>query len=485
MKKQTQKLKIWALKLIEGELTAILAVSFVLIGIFWVQAAADTTDLSFTITDSGTLTVTSPNGGEDWQVDSEQDITWDSTGSIANVKIEIQRASGGVWSELIASTSNDGGYPWVVTEPTTEEALVRITSTQVAGITDTSDAIFTISEAPAPPPGGGEKLLKYPAINSVIPLTFHYLDQVTLDINGIHFDPAGWVEIGQEQFSPNYIDSSNLEVFISSNTFIPGDYYVCAYSSDHLFGCYHLPLIVTGDISSQPPDIPPVVPPTTGGEPETYKAIWMNQSDVPSLQIRDDSVLWVDYKNTGTATWFNDSDNPSYLGTVLDFDRTSLFYDVSWVSTARPTLVNKTVPPGAVGRFEFEIRAPWIPGSYTENFGPVAEGITWLEVDKYAVWEFNILPKTLKEILEDPRGIFKPPLFPPIFDPKTPDLLPKLPSTGGELSVSIPQEPREDGTLVFIDEIEQSKSLLLLGLAIILILFGLLFARLKKNLAKH
>ncbi|MBN1414080.1 MAG: hypothetical protein JW973_03175, partial [Bacteroidales bacterium] len=50
------------------------------------------------------IAVTSPNGGEDWQVGSMQNITWTSAGTSGNVHIEYSTNNGGAWTDVIAST---------------------------------------------------------------------------------------------------------------------------------------------------------------------------------------------------------------------------------------------------------------------------------------------------------------------------------------------------------------------------------------------
>ena len=194
MLKQISKIKTIILEILEKELITVLALSMVMLGIWLVKADTDSTELSFVILDSGTVTVTAPNGSEDWQVDSTQHITWDSTGSINSVKIELQRETDGSWETLIASTTNDGDYPWLVTSPTTATATMRITSTTVPEITDSSDVVFTISAAPEASSGLGGYLPTYPAIDSVSPMSFYYDDAVELLIRGFGFEDRVWVK---------------------------------------------------------------------------------------------------------------------------------------------------------------------------------------------------------------------------------------------------------------------------------------------------
>lgn len=103
--------------------------------------------VQFTSTPAGTVTVTTPNGGQNWVRGTTHTITWTSTGSPgANVKIELLK--GGVLNTVISSsTANDGSYSWTIspTQTTGTNYRIRITSTSNAAITDTSNSDFTIS----------------------------------------------------------------------------------------------------------------------------------------------------------------------------------------------------------------------------------------------------------------------------------------------------------------------------------------------------
>jgi len=86
--------------------------------------------------------------------------------------------------------------------------------------------------------------------------------------------------------------------------------------------------------------------------------------------------LRVQARNQGFQTW-----DPSFvnLATSNPQDRTSAFYDSSWITTTRVArLIEPSVAPGQVGTFEFAMTAPQNPGSYSEYFNLVAEGHTWL-----------------------------------------------------------------------------------------------------------
>jgi hypothetical protein len=104
------------------------------------------------------ITVASPNGGEAWPYGSNQTIQWTSYLVSGNMRIELSRDGGSIFSEtLFSNTANDGSESWTVTEPISSTARVKISSVSTPGIADTSDANFTIFRptlAVADPNGG-------------------------------------------------------------------------------------------------------------------------------------------------------------------------------------------------------------------------------------------------------------------------------------------------------------------------------------------
>jgi hypothetical protein len=120
---------------------------------------SDISDANFTI-GGGSITVTSPNGGETWPIGSTQTIHWTSRGLTGNVKIEVSRVlrdESTSWAVIVSSTPNDGTYNWKVTGPATTQAQIRITSVTDPTVTDVSNANFTITPSiTVTSPNGGE-----------------------------------------------------------------------------------------------------------------------------------------------------------------------------------------------------------------------------------------------------------------------------------------------------------------------------------------
>jgi hypothetical protein len=107
------------------------------------------------------LTVTAPNGGENFYVGATTPITWHSLGAGANVDIDISRDGGATWEEIAGFADNTGSYLWTVTAPYSNNCRIRVTGTAITPVSDTSNADFTISSRGivVTSPNGGEVFL--------------------------------------------------------------------------------------------------------------------------------------------------------------------------------------------------------------------------------------------------------------------------------------------------------------------------------------
>ncbi|MCP4215007.1 MAG: hypothetical protein GY765_10135, partial [bacterium] len=120
--------------------------------------ATDNSNAAFTIAEQRTLTLTAPNGGENWEGATTQNITWTHTGSIANVAIDYSTDNGGSWNSITTSTANSGTFNWPVPNSPSTTSLVRISDID-GPATDNSNAVFTIAEQRTltlTAPNGGE-----------------------------------------------------------------------------------------------------------------------------------------------------------------------------------------------------------------------------------------------------------------------------------------------------------------------------------------
>ena len=109
-------------------------------------AVNDTSDADFTV-HLPTIHVTSPNGGEKWQVGSTHAITWDVDPSITDVKIELSLNSGSSYTQVIAaSTPNDGTFAWgpIPAEAESDHCRVRISDVDNPLVKDESDGDYVV-----------------------------------------------------------------------------------------------------------------------------------------------------------------------------------------------------------------------------------------------------------------------------------------------------------------------------------------------------
>lgn len=143
---------------------------------------SDMSDQVFSIVagSAGEFRVTSPNGGESWEVGSNRTVTWTASGGFNSVVIEYSHDNGSTWNMIESSVSNTGTYEWPVPDTVSEECLVRVTASDGGGDprpTDISDAIFSIVPPASPfirvmTPNGGEQLL----IGSTYEITWYAAD---------------------------------------------------------------------------------------------------------------------------------------------------------------------------------------------------------------------------------------------------------------------------------------------------------------------
>lgn len=95
------------------------------------------------------VTVISPNGGEVWMPSSTHEITWSAWDNVAidYIEIYLSRDGGESYDYTIAlGEENDGTYDWVVTEPMTAQAKMKVVAydTSLLDGSDESDDVFTI-----------------------------------------------------------------------------------------------------------------------------------------------------------------------------------------------------------------------------------------------------------------------------------------------------------------------------------------------------
>src|ERR1039457_1787164 len=93
---------------------------------------------------SKSISITSPVGGEKWDVGFPYNITWTDSG-VTNVKIELSKDNGYTWSTIIASDSASfGQFTWTIPDSISTRCKIRISDTSDASINSISPNKFTI-----------------------------------------------------------------------------------------------------------------------------------------------------------------------------------------------------------------------------------------------------------------------------------------------------------------------------------------------------
>ena len=119
------------------------------------QVASDVSNVSFTIMAAPlplTVSLTSPNGGENWTVGSRHNITWTAAGGLAPLLVSLEYSTSGLagqCSPIASGLANNGSRSWVVPNATSSDCYVRVAVTDSddppVNATDASNGAFTIS----------------------------------------------------------------------------------------------------------------------------------------------------------------------------------------------------------------------------------------------------------------------------------------------------------------------------------------------------
>jgi PKD repeat protein len=106
-----------------------------------------------TVTYSGStnpsITVSSPNGGEQWEVGSIHTITWVSSNNQDNIDIEYSTDNGVTWQLIVTNTPDDGSESWIIPNTISNNVFIRIGDIN-STITDQNDSTFSIIVPPLP-----------------------------------------------------------------------------------------------------------------------------------------------------------------------------------------------------------------------------------------------------------------------------------------------------------------------------------------------
>lgn len=109
---------------------------------------SDVSDANFEIApETEMLTITAPNGGQTWIINTEREITWSGSSAavIPYVRLYYSIDNGSSWTEITPSTPNDGSFTWTVPSQVTDQARIRVQDAFDGIPSDQSDNTFSIS----------------------------------------------------------------------------------------------------------------------------------------------------------------------------------------------------------------------------------------------------------------------------------------------------------------------------------------------------
>jgi hypothetical protein len=113
--------------------------------------AATPHDISGTITLEplpAELTLTSPNGGEQWAIGAPQTITWSNSGSqLSTVALSIYRQSTASWQSIDSAIPNTGSYLWTPTAPADEQCRIKVSDPADPTTFDESNSDFRLYQS--------------------------------------------------------------------------------------------------------------------------------------------------------------------------------------------------------------------------------------------------------------------------------------------------------------------------------------------------
>ncbi|MFK7986324.1 MAG: peptidoglycan recognition family protein [Sandaracinaceae bacterium] len=127
---------------------------------------------------------------------------------------------------------------------------------------------------------------------------------------------------------------------------------------------------------------------------------------------------YIELRNIGTETW-----RPSevFLAPTEPRNTASPLAGPDWISASRAATVDRVVPTGEVGRFNFTIRAPNVPGVTSQYFGLIREGLAWFSDPGQGGPPDDQLQVLLTTVEGPPRDAGPPPMTDAGPLPPTPD----------------------------------------------------------------
>lgn len=357
------------------------------------NAAVEDISDEVTFNSNPEIIVTSPNGGELWEVGTTQTITWVSAASINYVDVYYTTNDGLTWNEIDDYMSSTGSRSWTIPNITSDEVRVRVRNTQNNYCEqDASDAAFSITP-PTPVitdvnPGGSANQVYYTSKSYSINWGSAYLSSEFVSIDVSYDDGATWEVLsavteddGGFTFAPTTLTSTGLVRVREIGSSVEG-------ISEFNFSVQDPFVNILSPVSGQ-----------TFTECEPMTINWEHQGTI-------NNRFTIQYSTNGGTTWSTiasnytqtSTSNSSYTWNIPGIEGPAIFrvYDTSNASvesisdevTFQPNgEIFLTSPNGGelwqVGTTQ---TVTWVSGSninYVDLYYSLDDGLTWYEIDDY------------------------------------------------------------------------------------------------------
>ena len=125
------------------------------------------------------LTVTAPNGGEEFAPGETTPLTWTTRGTgVPFVDLQLSTNGGATFQDIALGEANDGSFDWLVVNTPTNQALIQLLDSNGSAQPDVSDGMFTIGGVQLVRPNGGEVFL----IGALEPIIWEHFGQRTENV---------------------------------------------------------------------------------------------------------------------------------------------------------------------------------------------------------------------------------------------------------------------------------------------------------------
>ncbi|MBN1559507.1 T9SS type A sorting domain-containing protein [candidate division KSB1 bacterium] len=116
------------------------------------------------------ITVTAPNGGEKWAINSVHNITWSSELYSGTVSLAVSIDKGVSWTTIATNKPASGVFAWTVPNTPSDLCLIRVADSEEGVPMDVSDQVFSIVTTTPPP---ADYALSFDGLNDFVSVANH------------------------------------------------------------------------------------------------------------------------------------------------------------------------------------------------------------------------------------------------------------------------------------------------------------------------